>query len=243
MRINFDASWYVEYDDQSVNLCRIRKVKAWTGKGKKPVKSNVGTERVEVMGYYGTLLDAARNYVLKSTACEETTAEGVATAKSLAEALMAAIDRVEHAIVSCGLPKSVPSDIARTCAEIAKKNRDHANDITRQALSPTEIAVRKAEEAFKAVPVSNECVSQKAIRAQQAKRPAPASTPAKAPAPVSVESAPGSGVFEPWVTTAQGKRLATVAKSVGYAEPAPAPVKPATKPAAPAAQPTRRRFA
>lgn len=93
MIIPLDPTWFLDCDDKSVTLCERRLISGDGARGKQPKAENIGKERVEQHGFYGSVAHACEGYLKKSPM----SGEAIATAAMLIAAWRDAAARVEAA--------------------------------------------------------------------------------------------------------------------------------------------------
>lgn len=65
MRIKLDDEWLIDADEMSCNLIRLRTITGENTRGRAANPENIGKQREEVVGFYGTLAQACQGYLNK----------------------------------------------------------------------------------------------------------------------------------------------------------------------------------
>jgi hypothetical protein len=102
MRIQLDSEWIVDCDALSCNLIRLRTITAGIGRGRAAKAENIGQQREEVVGFYGSYQHACEAYLLKKTqGSSSTTAEElVAIAEACVNAVIEATKGISKEVVT-----------------------------------------------------------------------------------------------------------------------------------------------
>jgi hypothetical protein len=92
MRLLLDPEWIIDCDNLSCNLIRLRTISAEGAAGRAPKEENIGKQREEIVGFYGTLQQAATAYLEKRVKGSTAT-----TANEIIDLTVAAVNAVMDA--------------------------------------------------------------------------------------------------------------------------------------------------
>ena len=109
MRLQIDPEWLIDADELSVNLVHLRTITGDNARGRAPKAENIGKQREEVVGFYGSIEQALRAYMAKrAQGSDATTAEGLIKLLQEGEArVLAAVKQwgmTRKAVASAGAP-------------------------------------------------------------------------------------------------------------------------------------------
>ena len=63
MRIRLDDEYFIDGDERSVNLVRVRTITGDSARGRAPKAENIGAQREEIAGFYATISQACQGYL------------------------------------------------------------------------------------------------------------------------------------------------------------------------------------
>lgn len=102
MRIHLDPEWLIDGDENSVNLVRLRTVSGDNARGRAPKAENIGKQREEVVGFYGSVQQACVGYMSKRMqGSDATTAEQlIALCEAAVNAIVEATKDIPRAVMA-----------------------------------------------------------------------------------------------------------------------------------------------
>lgn len=102
MRIKLDDEWVIDGDTLSVNLLRLRTITGDNARGRAANPENIGKQREEIVGFYGTIAQACQAYLNKRLqGSDSTTAEQlIALAEAAVNAIIEATKDIPRAAIA-----------------------------------------------------------------------------------------------------------------------------------------------